>query len=71
MAVVIDYPEDVKMIAHYLLDKDIVMSKEEIQKKYRAFSDTYAAGWMDVDNNLLEEFYLWLEDEERRKDIDR
>lgn len=60
MDIELDYPDDVRTIARYLFDNDISMSKEEIQDKYREFSDTYAANWMTVREHTLDEFYSWL-----------
>jgi len=57
----IDYPEDVKKIAAFLLDKDIIMSRAEIQKKYRSYcEDTDAAGWLEPEKFRLESFYRTL-----------
>ena len=66
MDIELDYPDDVRTISRYLYDRGkIVMSKEEIQDKYREFSDTYAANWMNVTEYTLDEFYAYLKNKEK------
>lgn len=71
MDIELDYPDDVRTISRYLYDRgEIVMSKEEIQDKYREFSDTYAANWMNVTEYTLDEFYSWLKSELEKTEIE-
>lgn len=58
------YPEDVRRIRQYLNNVgDLTATDEEIDWAWSMFSeDLYFAGWMKVDDRLLEEFADWLED---------
>ena len=57
-----DHPEDIGAILSYLAEKGkILCSDETVERMYREFSDDmYAAGWMCVDERILEEFSDWL-----------
>lgn len=61
-----EYPEDMKRILDYLNDHgDILVDGRVIEELYRDFSDyCYCAGWMCVDNHILEEFEEWLNNRE-------
>lgn len=61
------YPEDMKVIMDYLNSiGEVHVDPDVIEDLYGDFSDQkYAAGWMQIDNTLLEEFADWLEDVER------
>lgn len=57
------YPEDMAKIMAYLEANGILrVNAKTVERLYRDFSDTYAAGWMSVNDDLLEEFADWLED---------
>ena len=58
-----DYPEDMKLILDYLNEHgDILVSELTIERLYYEFSDErYCAGWMSVDEQMLEEFETWLD----------
>lgn len=57
-----DYPDDMEKILTYLANHGgVKMSGHEIEKLYRKFSDDwYCAGWMNVSDELLEEFARYL-----------
>ena len=57
-----DYPEDMKLILDYLNSHgQVLVNGYTIEKLYREFSDDqYCAGWMSVDDQMLEEFERWL-----------
>lgn len=61
-----DFPEDMKEILCYLRENGtIYVDEKTIEKLYYEFSDDqYAAGWMCVDEKLLDEFANWLEGKE-------
>lgn len=61
-----DFPEDMEMILDYLNKHGIVVvGGSIIEILYRKFSDEcYCAGWMCVDNHILEEFEEWLNNRE-------
>ena len=60
-----DYPDDMAKIMAYLTEHGQVnVHPKTIERLYRNFSDTYAAGWMDVDDDRLEEFANWLSEVE-------
>lgn len=61
-----EYPEDMKLILDYLnAHGKILVTNRIIEILYREFSyDMYCAGWMSVDEDILEEFAEWLEDYE-------
>ena len=58
-----DYPEDMKLILNYLNEHGTILTSElTIERLYREFSDLkYCAGWMGVNEQMLEEFEDWLE----------
>lgn len=62
-----DYPEDMKLILDYLAEHgDILVGELGIEALYREFSDEkYCAGWITVDERMLEEFEDWLEHYDR------
>lgn len=55
--------EDVAAIRAYLTQiGDLSATDEEIEDSYAYFSENkYAAGWMRLDNKLLDEFATWLD----------
>lgn len=59
-----DYPEDMAAILSYLTQNGTLLCTEEtVERLYRDFSDEkYCAGWMGVDEELLEEFANWLDE---------
>lgn len=63
-----DYPEDMESILDYLRKHgEILVGELTIERLYREFSDEkYCAGWMSVNNQILEEFEEWLEYYDRR-----
>lgn len=62
-----DYPEDMKLILDYLNNHgEILVGELTIESLYRDFSDEkYCAGWMGVNEQMLEEFEDWLEHYDR------
>ena len=62
-----DYPEDMKLILDYLNERgEILVGEYGIEILYREFSrENYFAGWMRVDEQMLEEFEDWLEHYDR------
>ena len=62
-----DYPEDMKLILDYLNEHgEILVGELAIESLYREFSsEKYEAGWMSVDEQMLEEFEDWLENFDR------
>lgn len=58
-----DYPDDMKRIFDYLNEHGTLLVKPlTIEKLYYEFSDDrYDASWMDVNDDLLEEFADWLD----------
>ena len=58
-----DYPDDMKRIFDYLNEHGTLLVKPlTIEKLYYEFSyDIYDASWMDVNDDLLEEFADWLD----------
>jgi hypothetical protein len=56
------FPEDMKLILDYLnAHGKILVSDFIIENLYYDFSaEKYCAGWMYVDNQMLEEFEEWL-----------
>lgn len=54
---------DVTAIRTYLSRVgDLSTTDEEIEDKYAEFSENkYAAGWMRLDDELLDEFATWLD----------
>lgn len=61
-----DYPEQMEKILDYLNANGVLACSEKtVERMYREFSDEkYCAGWMSVDEELLEEFADWLADQE-------
>lgn len=58
----IRYPGDVHAIRTYLPEFDH-LSDFQVQAVYEEYSDTYAAGWLMVDQESLQNFRSWaLED---------
>lgn len=57
------FNEDVATIRAYLSRiGDLSATDEEIEDKYAEFSESkYAAGWMCLDDELLDEFATWLD----------
>lgn len=55
--------EDITTIRAYLSRVgDLSATDEEIENKYAEFSESkYAAGWMRLDDKLLDEFATWLD----------
>ena len=60
------YPEDVKRIMGYLNERGTVnVSIHQIESLYRDYCDeVWAAGWMELDDNILFSFAEWLSDHE-------
>lgn len=60
---------DVTTIREYLSRVgDLSATDEEIEDKYAEFSESrYAAGWMRLDDELLDEFATWLNHELNEK----
>ena len=58
-----DYPNDMKMILDYLNEHgEILVGELRIENLYYEFSNKkYEAGWLKVDEQMLEEFEDWLE----------
>lgn len=58
------YPEEMKRILDYLNKHGNILVKDSvIESLYYEFSDErYCAGWMGVDEQMLEEFEDWLND---------
>lgn len=58
-----DYPDDMKMILNYLNERgEILVGELRIESLYYEFSNKkYEAGWLKVDEQMLEEFEDWLE----------
>ena len=62
-----DYPEDMRLILDYLNEHgEILVSELGIENLYCEFSkEVYWAGWMKVNEHILEEFEDWLEHYDR------
>lgn len=58
------HPEDMKKILDYLGEHGILhVSGSTIERLYSDFSESeYCAGWMGVDDDLLEQFSDWLDE---------
>lgn len=58
-----EFPEDMKLILDYLKAHGKILVKDStIENLYFVFSDVmYCAGWMRVDDDILEEFANWLD----------
>lgn len=61
--------DDVAVIRAYLSRVgDLSATDEEIEDKYADFSENrYAAGWMRLDDTLLDEFATWLDNQLNEK----
>lgn len=60
-----DYPEDMSKILDYLnKNGQLNVQPNTVEALYREFSDRYSAGWMCVNDDLLEEFANWLSEVE-------
>ena len=59
-----DHPEDMREILAYLAENGTLLCSEEtVESQYRDFSEErYCAGWLCVDQEVLEEFANWLAD---------
>ena len=59
-----EYPDDMKTIMGYLVTHGIlVVGAQAIERLYREYcEDSWCAGWMIVDENILENFSDWLEE---------
>ena len=59
-----DYPDDMEVIMGYLATHGMLNADaKEVEKLYREYSeDSWCAGWMNVDENILENFADWLEE---------
>lgn len=57
-----DYPDEMAQILAYLNENgSLVISGPMVEQMYRDFSEErYAAGWMSVTSETLEEFADWL-----------
>lgn len=57
------YPEEMEKILKYLkANGELHIDEAHIEECYETFSDVcYSASWMIVDDDLLEEFADWLE----------
>ena len=55
---------DIKLLTDYLNTEGIYPeSAKEVQELYSVFSeDCYSAGWMYIDENILEKFTAWVID---------
>lgn len=57
-----DNPDDMKKIIDFLeRNGRILVSHHEIEILWREFSETHCAGWLIVNDDLLERFADWLE----------
>lgn len=45
------YPEDVKRLQSYFTNKGYAVTQAEIQRAYREYSETFAAGWLILPKN--------------------
>jgi hypothetical protein len=58
-----EYSEDVaRLKAEIPVLSSMRMSDAEVEILYRAFSHTYAAGWLTLGEEFITEFRQWLED---------
>lgn len=56
------FPEDMDRIISHLSERGDLVDGTYIEKMYGAFSDErYCAGWMEVTDEILEEFEDWLD----------
>ena len=60
------YPEDIFFIRKTIEEKygSLTCSNHKLDDLWRDFSDTYSAGFLDPNENLIEEFTNWLESQE-------
>jgi hypothetical protein len=58
------YPEEMKRILDYLNEHGKIFVKDSVIEDlyYEFSSDKYEAGWMGVNEQMLEEFEDWLND---------
>jgi hypothetical protein len=58
----LNHPEDMRKIMAYLESHGTLhVNARTVENLYYDFSDTYAAGWLFVNDDRLEEFADWLE----------
>ena len=58
----LNHPEDMKKIMAYLESHGTLhVNAKTVERLYYDFSDTYAAGWLIVDDDNLQAFEDWLE----------
>lgn len=64
------YPKDMELILDHLRKNgEILVNESTIESLYYDFSyENYAAGWMRVDEQRLEEFTDWLDEYEYEYD---
>ena len=57
------FPDDMERIIMHLSERgDVLIDGFYIEKMYGAFSyERYCAGWMEVTDEILEEFEDWME----------
>ena len=56
------HPEDMQKILAYLESHgQLHVSAKTVERLYYDFSDTWDAGWMSVNDEILEAFADWLE----------
>lgn len=60
------FPDDMKRIIDYLSQNgDVFVADKVIEKMYKQFSaEVYCAGWMELTDEMLKEFEIWLNDRE-------
>lgn len=65
------YPDDMERILNYLRKHgEIFVNDSTIESLYYDFSyEKYSAGWMSVDEQMLEEFETWLNDYDKIRQI--
>lgn len=57
------YPNDMQYILNYLKQTGYILcSDKKIESLWEEFSETYAAGWLNPDDELLSNFATWLND---------
>ena len=58
-----DYPDEMAKILTYLTENgSLNVSENTVERLYREFSEGRAAGWLCVDDEVLEDFANWLAD---------
>lgn len=55
----VEYPADIKQLKDAIPELYMVPNTT-VEKMYKAFSDSYSAGWLCVDKDRIEEFKEWL-----------